>query len=345
GIGGMLHKDRTVQVVMVHGMCTHNKPKIHQAINEIVQALDANVKTIEVTDSQVRSTPPPPALESVEHEQEVLGAKVHFTGIIWSGLTAPLKQQLDVDKTGTPTDCASVDAASCKPVRARINGKAKDGLINDCLSDVLAYQGQSRGPIQRAMVAKLTELATRQPDDDRPLAIVSASLGSKIVFDALTAMLGSGEGSSEKAAGRALSRRLAVVYMEANQLPMLRLAEQNLDDLHAVPGAPAQSAAVLDPLQRFLRARGKQDAKGVLDKLVVVAFTDPNDLLSYRLMNSRYENATDQALVGFADVLVSNDKTYFKWLENPYTAHTTYGTNRDVARFIACGNPTSARCR
>jgi len=31
---------------MVHGICTHNKPMIDRAINEIVQALDANVKTL-----------------------------------------------------------------------------------------------------------------------------------------------------------------------------------------------------------------------------------------------------------------------------------------------------------
>jgi hypothetical protein len=340
GIGGLLDKHQAALVVMVHGMCTHNKPKINLAIDRILKALNVNVKTLEVSRAQIESEPPPPELEFVDRVEQVLEAKIHFTGIIWSGLTKPLKDQLFADVTGMPSDCTEVDAASCKPIRARINGIAKDGLLNDCLADALVYQGQSRGYIQHAMIAKLTDLVNRQPDDNRPLAIVSASLGSKIMFDALSAMLNSPEGSKEKAAGLSLSKRLAVVYMEANQMPILGLADQNLDDLqHGITAAT--NATTLDPMQKFLHARQQQTVQSIFGRLVVVAFSDPNDLLSYRLLNSRYAGETD---VELADVLVSNEKTYFKLLENPYTAHTTYDVNPDVARFIACGNPTSSRC-
>jgi hypothetical protein len=51
----------------------------------------------------------------------------------------------------------------------------------------------------------------------------------------------------------------------------------------AAPGPGALPAAA-DPLQRFLEQR--QAMTGM--SLKVVAFTDPNDLLSYRLLSSRY---------------------------------------------------------
>jgi len=113
------------------------------------------------------------------------------------------EQQLDADKTGTPTDCASVDAMTCKPVRAQINGKAKDGLLDDCLSDVLAYQGQSRAISSVRWWPKLTELANRQA---MTIAVGrrERSLGSKIVFDALTTMLNSSEAPMRRRPPRAV---------------------------------------------------------------------------------------------------------------------------------------------
>jgi hypothetical protein len=75
--------------------------------------------------------------------------------------------------------------------------------------------------------------------------------------------------------------------------------------------------------------------------MALVAFTDPNDLLSYRLLPSRY------AVPGIdvADVLVSNDWTYLGLLELPNTAHTDYRLNQDVTRLIACGSIGSKLCK
>jgi len=47
-------------------------------------------------------------------------------------------------------------------------------------------------------------------------------------------------------------------------------------------------------------------------------------------------------LTDVADILVSNQPTFFGLLENPLSAHNTYLDNKDVARFIACGSPESS---
>jgi hypothetical protein len=73
---------------------------------------------------------------------------------------------------------------------------------------------------------------------------------------------------------------------------------------------------------------------------VLVAFTDPSDVLSYTLQTERY--AREGATV--YNVLVSNAPIWFGALERPDTAHLNYLENADVARLIACGQPVSQRC-
>jgi hypothetical protein len=100
---------------------------------------------------------------------------------------------------------------------------------------------------------------------------------------------------------------------------------------------------VPDALQRFLDLRRRQPNRRAetVQRLAVVAFTDPNDLLSYRLLPARY-TAPDVAV---ADVLVSNDGTWLGLIENPVTAHLDYLANPDVGTMIACGHPSVAFCR
>jgi hypothetical protein len=75
--------------------------------------------------------------------------------------------------------------------------------------------------------------------------------------------------------------------------------------------------------------------------LIMVAFTDPNDLLSYTLPPNRYAG---QGLTLY-NILVSNAPTYLGLLERPDLAHLDYLTNPDVSRLIACGQPTSKLCK
>ena len=344
GISGLMGDGRTVDVVMIHGMCTHTVKEANEAMDAIVVALDKNMKPLQLASPKSEAASRP-IVEVVERTDEVIGSKVHFSAIIWSGLTTPLKQQLLFDQTGMPNDCRTADAASCKPIRAKLNGYFKGGLLDDCLADALIYQGQSQSSIKKAIVQAMVQIIAKGSDTDRPLVLVSASLGSKIIFDALSDMLTAAGRSDEKVAGRNLSERLALVYMEANQMPILGLADQDIGAYLSPPAgsnAKAQDTGQKDSLQAFLRQRQRLDAKDAFGELKIVAFSDPNDLLSYRLLSSRYASEKN---IAFADVLVSNDSSYFGLFENPWSAHTAYGQNPDVARFIACGNPISSRCK
>jgi hypothetical protein len=93
----------------------------------------------------------------VERTQQIGGGTVRFHALVWSPLTAGLKRQLDVDNTGTPTDCTA--AGACKPKRAWLNGHVKDNLLNDCLADAVIYQGESHVAIRDAMVESISRIS------------------------------------------------------------------------------------------------------------------------------------------------------------------------------------------
>jgi hypothetical protein len=310
---------RPVDVLLVHGMCTHDTGWAERQIDRITGIVEDHAPTPAATAA--------PGVEVVERTRRLAGGTVRFHALVWSPLTAGLKRQLDFDMTGTPTDCTA--AGACKPKRAALNGYVKDNLLNDCLSDAVIYQGESHVAIRDAMVRTISQVLENDPASEAPLVVVAESLGSKMLFDALSAMLESWQPQT-RALGQQAARRLGLLFMTGNQLPILGLAEQ-------------RTIAPQDALQRFLDLRRRQPNRraDTLQRLAVVAFTDPNDLLSYRLLPARY-TAPDVAV---ADVLVSNDSTWLGLIENPMTAHLDYLANPDVGTMIACGQPRVTGCR
>ena len=66
----------------------------------------------------------------------------------------------------------------------------------------------------------------------------------------------------------------------------------------------------------------------------VVAFTDPNDLLSYRLISTML----DVSRARLINVIATNETTWFGFLERPDSAHCGYTWNRNVFGLIAHGH-------
>jgi hypothetical protein len=317
---------RPVDVLLVHGMCTQDAGWAERSIDRIAGAAGDHAPAASFNAAATAAN----GIQLVERTRPLAGGMVRFHALVWSALTAPLKHQLDFDNTAAATDCAADQA--CKPVRAALNGSVKDRLLNDCLADAVIYEGAGHDAIRDAMVETVSRIVGANPDPGGTLVVVAESLGSKMLFDALSAMLASNEARTQ-ALGQLAARRLGLIYMAGNQLPILGLAEQGL----VASAMPAQ-----DALQRFLDLRRRQPGQRTqqLQRLAVVAFTDPNDPLSYRLLPARYA-APDVAV---ADVLVSNARTWLGLLENPVAAHMGYLANPAVGELIACGFPRMANC-
>ncbi|WP_374581523.1 hypothetical protein [Pseudoduganella sp.] len=307
---------RSVDVLLVHGMCTHDVRWVDDTVAQLSSALRA----------QTQGTPPGSAagaavattdgIEIVERSIQLRQGELRIKALLWSPLTTPLKHQLDYDHS----DRLPV-------VRAKLNARAKDMLMDDCIPDALIYQGVSRDAIQQRMAQAILR-ATEGAAPDAPLLVLSSSLGSKILFDTLLRM--------DAAAQRTIDR-MAYLVMAANQIPLLALADQQA----VAPGAAAAPAAPPpDSLQALLRKRRAAATPRTTRRLTLVAFSDPNDLLTYTLERERYAPLG----VEVVNVLVSNAPTWFGLLERPDHAHGNYLLNPDVARMAACGQPRSARC-
>lgn len=340
---------QTLDVLLVHGMCTHDGDWAINAIGKL--------------DKHLGGSGAPPVSEHLIPGTNVTlfraslanpGGTVQANALLWSPVVTPLKQQLCFDQTVKSASCrrAQPAAKDYPHERAALNAGLKDALLDDCLADVLIYQGRSReaisGQIQQAIVAAASEAnlggksaARAAAATRRGLVIVTESLGSKITFDAIHALIfGTQADAAMQAAGEQTLARTVQIFMAANQLPMLALADQTL------PGMPQPRGAgynfpedPLAALMRMVKEPTKSDGARTLgiSPPQVIAFTDPNDLLSWILVPST--QAGDYAIV---DVIVSNAPTIFGQFESPDSAHRDYLTNEDVITLITHGHRQSA---
>lgn len=324
---------READVLLVHGICTHDAGWMDQVLPQLTRALRDATTPAPARAAGVDGAAP--AVQIVPATIATPAGRLRFDALIWSPLTSALKRQLCYDQSAKSSLCAGTPPYPY--TGARLNARFKDGLIDDCLPDALIYAGAARETMQlRMREAVLQVLSGMRPE--APLVVISHSMGSKILFDTLLRMSDEPAGSPAAALARQALRRMRLLMMAANQIPLLSLAEQQL----AAPEAPMRAAAPPpDSLQALLRLRHAA-RQGAADgnSLTLVAFTDPNDLLSYTLPPGRY--AAEGVTV--YNILVSNAPTYLGLLERPDTAHLDYLGNPDVGRLIACGQPVSKLC-
>jgi hypothetical protein len=335
-----------IRVLFVHGICTHDEA------GWITNGWDQVMKGYFPLETMT-ATPKPPVgqVQIIDHEYQIGANKISGRYLIWSALSADDKAKLIYD-----------DRPSDNPLgkftwkRAKLNGQLKASLLNDCLSDAVIYAGVRGADIQVAMQNAICEALDGTTSNDictfpaayrhgsRRIVIVTESLGSRMVFDAISALKIEAKGRSDEAALTAFEEAVAPItqiYMLANQLPILALARPALvqaasttDPSNSKTPAMATALSVLRDARVHHQGRNKDEAQP--PKLSLVAFTDPNDLLSYRLLPN------DPAVVGtdtrVVNVITSNDYSYFGLVENPLTAHTTYNQNPDALRILFSGS-------
>lgn len=353
GIADRLAPDKTLDVLLVHGMCTHDAAWAHGAVESLYASLGGGPDKVDLQPQPVVDSPVMLYQQTLQTQRGTFRANA----IVWSALTTPLKQQLCYDQTHRSAYCTGDEAKKPYPyVRATLNRELKDGILNDCLSDAMIYQGKARDEInqhmQRAVLQALAPPDGTAPTADlrslarklaaqpsaAPLVVVSESLGSKVIFDAIFKLAQHGDASVQQAA-RTTFDRITHIYMGANQLPILALADQHLDGTVAL--LRDRSAYPVDPIAELMnqrRLRSLDKSKTMLP--AVIAFTDPNDLLSYVLVPSEHRKRQGYDVI---DAVASNAPTYLGYVERPDTAHLGYRTNEHVKRLIAHGNARECR--
>lgn len=322
--------EHQLDVLLVHGICTHDASWAARTVAQLGTALQAATGA-----RSAASTPLPDGqIGIVPATLSTPDGTLRFKSLIWSPLTQPLKRQLCYDQTNKSSLCQGTPPYT--PTRASLNALLKDVLLDDCLADAMIYAGVARDAIQLRMRDALLA-ATADQAPTAPLFVVAESLGSSILFDTLLRMMDEAPGSAAARAARQIALRLRYLEMAANPIPLLGLADQNLP---AAPAAP--SIRGNDSLQRFLLRRQQLLAPNETStQLLLIAYSDPNDVLSYTLPPALYARRG----IAVFNVLASNATTYLGLLERPDLAHMDYLNNPDVGRLIACGQPASPLCK
>jgi hypothetical protein len=304
GLRAQLRPGEPLDVLWIHGQCPHDSAWVARRRAAIetylgVSATQEQGDTVEdvLIERWKFSTP---------------SGDLRISFVIWSPLTESFRTRLHFD--GTP------------PERASLNNDVKVNFMNACFVDPTVYAGPNGAHIRHAIKHVLCEALDGNFDlptsscnltrtsPPRRLATVSESLGSKILFDGLRALMDSRDAVRQTRLVLGRLDRLRYVYMVSNQLPLLDLADHP-------NGGTSSIRTVLGALP---------DRAG--HEPTVVNFSDPNDLLSYRLLPEVV--GTNGRLI---NVIVSNRTTYFGYLENPVGAHAGYADNPWVIRYLIEG--------
>jgi hypothetical protein len=313
-----------LHLVWVHGMCTHELNWATDRAMRIASALGGAA-------TQTGAVEETGGLTRILYQIRTRGGNFDATFVLWSPMTRSFKRTLDFDAPGNNR------ATSFPYQRASMNGSLKTELVNDCLSDAVVYSGQHGDVIRAAMkLAVCHELggtpATGQPCDltnarpERPIVVITESLGSKVLFDAAKAVYH--DVGPDPAARAAMNHRFAsiqTIYLMANQIPLLDIAS---------PMPPMSSLDEMVGMMHTGRMAMAPERAAAMAAPTVVAFTDPNDLLSYRLLPP----VVDLASARLINVIVSNAATWLRSLERPDIAHCGYTLNRTVMGLIAQGH-------
>lgn len=343
GAADLLRKEGALDVLLVHGMCTHDAEWAGGAARDLYSNMGGDPASVRLQPATVEQT----GIILFQQTLPLPAGSLRVNALLWSPLTTPLKGELCYDQSSKSALCPAAEAAKPYPYkRASLNRLTKDNLINDCLADAMIYQGKTRVDINERMQAAILQAVNSSggrpaasPHSTVPVMVITDSVGSKITFDAIY-KLATGPGKDKEQAGMSLFNRTALVFMRANQMPILALADKRLDGTFSAERV--DEGFPFDPIQALIRRRDSAPGESRFFSVpTVVAFSDPNDLLSYALARSPLAAGASYPII---DVIVSNDVTYFGLFELPNTAHLDYAKTDAVRRLIACGNPRSGAC-
>jgi hypothetical protein len=333
-----------MKVLMVHGVGDHHPGYATEFFEKLAKELELSVtskahKNIKLSDPEDPKNP----LGNLrirrflnkERTQEVI-----FYELTWSEITEQEKQVLAYDSSGEYSFR-----------RAEINDLMKQ-FSNDTGPDPIIYLGESRKDILQSFSQSFcwmtygnweelpsdTNITCQLPDVSAIIndqyAFVSHSLGSRIAIDGMQAIaieiesrVNSGD-TYQMMVKNAIQSKEIPIFMMSNQLPMLQLGRK-------LPKVSGQKESYCSPA-------GENFLERMLTKTPIIAFSDPNDILSYAIPPGFVEKYIDSRLcLDVTNININIAHVYDAFglgnLANPMEAHIGYDTDDRVVALIAKG--------
>lgn len=365
GINDMFNQNKIVKVMMVHGVGTHTPGYATRIRENLAQSMGLNVfsrrdKNIVLIDPDDKKTQIG-NLRVTRMQNEDKSKDLIFYELTWSVNTSAQKRILDYDTSGL-----------YEHKRAAFNHTMKK-FLDDVIPDPEIYVTDTKNHILNATKQSTCWMLSRSWEQLEPnkkqvctvssynqikdlsqdnIIFITHSLGSKILMDSLTdivtsvAELDAKENIKQRPDVKLILEELQnkemTVFMLANQLPLLQIA--------------GPQPSVTGQIPSYCSKKGKNYKNRVFKRINIVAFSDPNDLLSYGLPQEFVDNHIDSRMcpeVTNVNINIAEEISVFgAGVVNPVTAHTEYDNDDRVIEMIANGtqnlkeNPVlSQRCR
>ena len=349
GIDASIEKTKgTTKVLMVHGVGSHIPGYSTILMENLMKELELPVMAMPYKELTL-SHPQTPSknlgnlrltrLLSKDRTRELL-----FYELTWSSISDIEKEILAYDNSGQHSFR-----------RAKVNDMLKK-FSNDAIADPMIYLGEKQEDIQISVGQSYCWMMSHgwdsfPPEVHKPCDLsspgiflnaekddfifISHSLGSRITIDALqriTALVNDQDMQRKhpevEKIHYATQNKNVTIFMLSNQLPLLQLGR-------SLP-------EVFNQHENYCLPSGSDYADRFANQTHIVAFSDPNDMLSYiipagfkdKYLDSRMCTTVSNISINVAHVV---DVLGFSDVANPMEAHVGYDHDERVITLLAHG--------
>lgn len=212
--------------------------------------------------------------------------------------------------------------------RSKTTTLIKQQLFNDGFADAVMYTGEAKQAIKDNVAHSIQFL--NRSNENAITIIVTFSLGSKIVIDTVNEMNANNELDSFK-------NSVEMIYLMANQIPLINTGDGRI----YYPDEKSQIDKQLTETYEQLNILLTPTLNTTDNRIKIVAFTDPNDLLSYTLSPKAMGSLSNNYVnVGIS---VATETYYLPFnkksgIVNYLKAHTGYVHNDKLRNLLMNGN-------
>ena len=348
--GGSEDSRPTTKVLMIHGIGSPQEGYSTRLLENLTEELQLNatessIKEIDLT-NPFKGKDSLGKLTVSRHFNKNSSRELIFYELTWSSIIENEKKQIEYD-----------NSEKYAHNRADLNNTMKL-FINNHAPDPMIYYGDSRGDIILSVAQSLCWMFYGNWDDlhqtkdnycnNRTLplqhgiqkddySIVTHSLGSRIIIDSLqwvaeqVALAKKEDLTKHPNVEQMLDAfrdEEISIYMLANQLPLLQLGREK--------------PRVTNQINEYCQPDGSNWNDRLFKQLNIVAFSDPNDLLSYGIPPKFARDKMDSRIcpkITNIEVNVADVTSLFGIgdIANPASAHNGYDNDDQVIRLIAHG--------
>lgn len=345
GTDAYLKPQKVLKVLMIHGVGIHypgysRRLQENMANNIGLDVISRLPKNITLLDPEHQKTKIGNLQISYWQNKEAT-KKMLFYELTWSEITTPDRKIIAFDTTEQYSKFRVpfnnmmkkfLDNALPDPLIYEVD---KNNLILDSANQSLCWvlgTNWDNIPNNQAKVCEMSLYEGIEHYNNENLLFITHSLGSKILMDALMVDVNQVSeahpiNSEKKAMINRLKDKELTFFMLANQLPILQIG-------HPLP-------KVHNQINAYCEKGGSKYSQRIFKDVNIVAFSDPNDILSYAIpqefadkyIDSRICPRVTNVSVNVAPVI----SAFGIKIVDPITAHTNYDTNDNVINLITQG--------